>query len=550
MKKMLAASTLCIIMSGSFISGSARVLAEQYYGYDDGTKNGGEWPAFLYVTPTDHPERKTDTDHCVYCFNRDNAYPNPWEANTYQRPDILQFPLPIYNRHLGDDNLLGMYSKTHAKNLAVTLGVLLENGYPRKLLGNLDADKSRRLTQLAIWHFTDGYQAQLFQQNYNLSPEENKELMNLISLAKAGKLSANYNLDLYITADPLIKTGQKPFQQLLGSTARNKVPENNNSCQCTKIYITEGSGGYWIYTYIDENNNNVKDSNEKELQKVFVKNGKDGKPGLNGQRGPKGEEGKPGPAGPQGPQGDPGKDGKPGEKGPKGDRGEQGIPGPKGEDGKPGPKGDTGDRGPTGPQGPRGENGKDGKPGHDGQPGPKGEKGDPGKQGPQGERGEQGPQGKRGEQGPQGERGEQGPQGERGEQGPQGERGEQGPQGERGEQGPQGERGEQGPRGENPTPTPTPDPMPDPAPKPMDPKPESKPEPKPTPQPETKPQPKPAPQSEAEPQKPTKPSTITSQSSGKALPKTNDTGSLITVLGTGLLSLLGLGFLTRRKRKQ
>ncbi|HEL1196429.1 TPA: thioester-forming surface-anchored protein [Streptococcus equi subsp. zooepidemicus] len=541
MKKMLAASTLCIIMSGSFIGGSARVLAEQYYGYDDGTKNGGEWPAFLYVTPTDHPERKTDTDHCVYCFNRDNAYPNPWEANTYQRPDILQFPLPIYNRHLGDDNLLGMYSKTHAKNLAVTLGVLLENGYPRKLLGNLDADKSRRLTQLAIWHFTDGYQAQLFQQNYNLSPEENKELMNLISLAKAGKLSANYNLDLYITADPLIKTGQKPFQQLLGSTARNKVPENNNSCQCTKIYITEGSGGYWIYTYIDENNNNVKDSNEKELQKVFVKNGKDGKPGLNGQRGPKGEEGKPGPAGPQGPQGDPGKDGKPGEKGPKGDRGEQGIPGPKGEDGKPGPKGDTGDRGPTGPQGPRGENGKDGKPGHDGQPGPKGEKGDPGKQGPQGERGEQGPQG---------ERGEQGPQGERGEQGPQGERGEQGPQGERGEQGPQGERGEQGPRGENPTPTPTPDPMPDPAPKPMDPKPESKPEPKPTPQPETKPQPKPAPQSEAEPQKPTKPSTITSQSSGKALPKTNDTGSLITVLGTGLLSLLGLGFLTRRKRKQ
>ncbi|WP_165620420.1 thioester-forming surface-anchored protein [Streptococcus equi] len=588
MKKMLAASTLCIIMSGSFISGSARVLAEQYYGYDDGTKNGGEWPAFLYVTPTDHPERKTDTDHCVYCFNRDNAYPNLWEANTYQRPDILQFPLPIYNRHLGDDNLLGMYSKTHAKNLAVTLGVLLENGYPRKLLGNLDADKSRRLTQLAIWHFTDGYQAQLFQQNYNLSPEENKELMNLISLAKAGKLSANYNLDLYITADPLIKTGQKPFQQLLGSTARNKVPENNNSCQCTKIYITEGSGGYWIYTYIDENNNNVKDSNEKELQKVFVKNGKDGKPGLNGQRGPKGEEGKPGPAGPQGPQGDPGKDGKPGEKGPKGDRGEQGIPGPKGEDGKPGPKGDTGDRGPTGPQGPRGENGKDGKPGHDGQPGPKGEKGDPGKQGPQGERGEQGPQGERGEQGPQGERGEQGPQGERGEQGPQGERGEQGPQGERGEQGPQGERGEQGPqgergeqgpqgergeqgpqgergeqgpqgergeqgpRGENPTPTPEPmpQPMPDPTPKPMDPKPESKPEPKPTPQPETKPQPKPAPQSEAKPQKPTKPSTITSQSSGKSLPKTNDTGSLITVLGTGLLSLLGLGFLTRRKRKQ
>ncbi|HEL0313141.1 TPA: LPXTG cell wall anchor domain-containing protein, partial [Streptococcus equi subsp. zooepidemicus] len=57
-------------------------------------------------------------------------------------------------------------------------------------------------------------------------------------------------------------------------------------------------------------------------------------------------------------------------------------------------------------------------------------------------------------------------------------------------------------------------------------------------------------QSEAKPQKPTKPSNATSQSNGKSLPKTNDTGSLSTVLGTGLLSLLGLGFLTRRKRKQ
>ncbi|HEL0209589.1 TPA: LPXTG cell wall anchor domain-containing protein, partial [Streptococcus equi subsp. zooepidemicus] len=52
------------------------------------------------------------------------------------------------------------------------------------------------------------------------------------------------------------------------------------------------------------------------------------------------------------------------------------------------------------------------------------------------------------------------------------------------------------------------------------------------------------------PQKPTKPSAMVSQPSSKALPKTNDTSGLMTVLGTSLLSLLGLGFLTRRKRKQ
>ncbi|HEL1051014.1 TPA: thioester-forming surface-anchored protein [Streptococcus equi subsp. zooepidemicus] len=573
MKKMLAASTLCIIMSGSFIGGSARVLAEQYYGYDDGTKGQQNWPAFLYVTPTSHPKREVDENHCVYCFNRELHYPEPWEAkytNTY-RPTLR---LPIYDKTTGNNGFLKQYSKTHSQNLAPKLITVLANGYPYHTLGNLSADQSRRLTQLAIWHFTDGYQTQHFKQGYSLTSDEDKELKTLIEKAeKAESTSQNLNLDLYVSTQHT-----NYYQHLLGSTLVSKPQRDPipNNCLCHKIYLKkEDNSGIWIITYIDKDNNGKYDNGE-EIQKELIKHG------LNG---PRGEKGEPGKQGPQGPRGDKGETG---EKGPKGDTGPRGERGEKGPAGKDGEKGKQGDRGPTGPQGPRGENGKDGKPGHDGQPGPKGEKGDPGKQGPQGERGEQGPQGERGEQGPQGERGEQGPQGERGEQGPQGERGEQGPQGERGEQGPQGERGEQGPqgergeqgpqgergeqgpqgergeqgpqgergeqgpRGENPTPTPDPmpQPMPDPAPKPMDPKPESKPEPKPTPQPETKPQPKPAPQSEAKPQKPTKPSTITSQSSGKSLPKTNDTGSLITVLGTGLLSLLGLGFLTRRKRKQ
>ncbi|HEL1308593.1 TPA: LPXTG cell wall anchor domain-containing protein, partial [Streptococcus equi subsp. zooepidemicus] len=70
------------------------------------------------------------------------------------------------------------------------------------------------------------------------------------------------------------------------------------------------------------------------------------------------------------------------------------------------------------------------------------------------------------------------------------------------------------------------------------------------PMPDPEPKPEPMPKPEPKPQKPTKPSAMASQPSGKALPKTNDTGSLMTVLGTGLLSLLGLGFLAKRKRKQ
>ncbi|NPU63220.1 thioester-forming surface-anchored protein, partial [Streptococcus equi subsp. zooepidemicus] len=563
--------------------GSARVLAEQYYGYDDGTQKGGDWPAFLYVTPKEQPRKETDVKRIVYCFNRDNAYPDPWDTHFPQSP--RQLPLPIYDRYLGSDELLQRYSKKHNDNLRVTLGVLLENGYPHKKLNSLTDEQSRRVTQLAIWHFTDGYPQKDFKTNFKLNNEEEKALNNLINTANEAKIKKtplSYNLDLYITS--YYNDRLKPIQHLLGSTI-SKVPESPtpDNCLCYKVYLKEdGTNGVWIITYIDKNNNGTYDDKEDtEIQKKLIKHGLNGPRGEKGPQGEPGRDGLPGPAGPKGepgargPAGEKGEPGKPGARGPagpqgpRGDKGETGEKGPKGDTGKdgepgkpgiPGPQGLPGPKGDPGKPGPRGENGKDGAPGRDGQngkdgqPGPQGERGEQGpqgergEQGPQGERGEQGPQGERGEQGPQGERGEQGPQGERGEQGPQGERGEQGPQGERGEQGPQGERGEQGPQGENPTPTP--DPMPDPAPKPMDPKPESKPEPKPTPQPETKPQPKPAPQSEAKPQKPTKPSTITSQSSGKSLPKTNDTGSLITVLGTGLLSLLGLGFLTRRKRKQ
>ncbi|HEL1243213.1 TPA: thioester-forming surface-anchored protein, partial [Streptococcus equi subsp. zooepidemicus] len=462
MKKMLAASTLCIIMSGSFISGSARVLAEEYYGWEDGTQTGSSNPAFLYVTPKDE---KRDLKRIVYCFNKEDKYPELWESR-YDTPDkIPTYKLPLYNRYKGTNELFtnNASKKLQAKKLTditATLVSILKNGYPH---GKnyfcaqycKDEDKARKVTQLAIWHFTDGIDIQSLKQNYQLSDPEFQGLQYLINAGNNPYPNSEYTLDIYIAQENSSTT--RLFQNLLGSTPILKfdTPSHSN-CQCTKIYITAESGGYWIYTYIDENNNNVKDPNEKELQKVFVKNGKDGKPGLNGRRGPQGEPGKSGrdglpgptgpkgepgargPAGPQGPQGLPGKQGP---QGTPGRNGQDGKPGKDGQDGKPGergPKGDTGDRGPTGPQGPRGENGKDGAPGRDGHDGQDGKDGQPG---PKGERGEQGPQGERGEQGPQGERGEQGPQGERGEQGPKGERGEQGPKGERGEQGPKGERG-------------------------------------------------------------------------------------------------------------
>ncbi|HEL0683243.1 TPA: thioester-forming surface-anchored protein, partial [Streptococcus equi subsp. zooepidemicus] len=386
----------CIIMSGNFISGSARVLAEEYYGYDDGTKGQQNWPAFLYVTPKNNPERKTDTKHIVYCFNKDFSYPEHWELRfQHQQPDKLHFPLPIYHKEIGTDAFLQKYSKLKSSNLSSKLAVLLEHGYPNKILDGLTPDQSRRVTQLAIWHFTDGYPTDRFKDGYSLQDKENQHLKSLIDTAEKNKNTlSTYNLELYTTSS-LTPDKRKHYQHLLGSALISKQ-SNPSSCFCHKIYLKEENrSGVRIITYIDKNGNNQYDENyDEKIQEQFIKHGLDGR------------------------------------------------------------------------------------------------------------------------------------------------------------RGPQGERGEQGPRGENHTPTPDPmpqpepQPMPNPAPKPMDPKPESKPEPKPTPQPEVKPQP------ETKPQKPNKPSAMASQPSGKALPKTNDTSGLMTVLGTSLLSLLGLGFLAKRKRKQ
>ncbi|HEL0585197.1 fibronectin-binding protein Fnz [Streptococcus equi subsp. zooepidemicus Sz105] len=328
MKKMLAASTVCIIMSGSFIGGSARILAEQYYGWNDTTRHDS--PFFLYVTPTNESQRKTENSNVVYCFNRDKEWPANWDAvrTLEQVNNDKPYNLPIYDKLPGTTE---SFTKNASKprvsgDIGKALIAVLKNGYPNKNLSGLDDTKSRILTQLAIWYFSDSYNKDYFKQNYELTDQENNSLMELIKVGEEAaqkQEKPEYHLDIYITTEKNYQ--HKPYQNLLGSTLIPKL---------------------------------------------------DPKP-------------------------------------------------------KPEPE-----------------------------PGPK------------------------------------------------------------------------------------PNPEPGPKPKPM---PQPKPEPEPEPQPE--PMPKPEPQPEAKPQKPTKPSNATSQSSGKSLPKTNDTGSLITVLGTGLLSLLGLGFLTRRKRK-
>ncbi|HEL1262902.1 TPA: thioester-forming surface-anchored protein, partial [Streptococcus equi subsp. zooepidemicus] len=412
MKKMLAASTLCIIMSGSFISGSARALAEEYYGWDNGRRDS---PALLYVTPKGKA-RQTGIGTIVYCFNKSKTWPELWES-MYESPEKIPYQLPLYDKYEGNNSLFRDNASSNfradVKDITATLVAVLSNGYPTGKSSFCktycpDEIRARQLTQLAIWYFTDGISEETLKSNYNLKDLEFQGLKYLIQAGKTAGTSNNRTLDIYISKDRNSK-----FQNLLGSTLVVKTPENKENCQCTKIYIEEnGKDGYYLYIYEDTNKNDKYDKDkDKLLQRKYIKNGKDGKPGLNGQRGPQGEPGKPG---------EPGKDGEPGK---------QGERGPKGEDGRPGPKGDTGARGPAGPQGPRGDKGETGE------RGPKGEKGldgKPGEKGPKGDTGKDGAPGRDGQPGPKGEKGDPGQQGI---PGPKGDPGHDGKDGEKGERG-------------------------------------------------------------------------------------------------------------------
>ncbi|HEL1258780.1 TPA: thioester-forming surface-anchored protein, partial [Streptococcus equi subsp. zooepidemicus] len=500
MKKMLAASTLCIIMSGSFISGSARVLAEQYYGWNDGRGNGS--PYFLYVTLKENAEKNHKEKKVVYCFNKESQWPEAWEdSRTFQTlQQDKDYKLPLYVKQDGTDDLItrkATKGNKKVKNLAKALAIVLENGYPNaKNTYGLSDDEFRTVTQCAIWFFTDTQENPQVYLTKNLSSNQQSAFDSLVKKAQeeGSTSTSKIKLDIYITTDN--NRNLKPYQNLLGSTliSNNGMTKSSN-CQCYKIAFEAGVegyySGYYIITYKDNNTNGRYDKNsDEQIDKVFIRHGVSG---PRGEKGPKGDTGARGPAGPQGPRGDKGETGERGKDGEPGKQGERGLPGPAGPQGpagKDGEKGKQGERGPAGPQGPRGDKGETGERGKDGEPGKQGERGLPGPAGPQGpagkdgekgkqgERGPAGPQGPRGDKGetgekgdpgrngkdgkpgekgdpgqqgipgPKGDPGKDGEKGERGEQGPQGERGEKGPKGERGEKGPQGERGEQGPQGE------------------------------------------------------------------------------------------------------
>ncbi|QJD62658.1 thioester-forming surface-anchored protein [Streptococcus dysgalactiae] len=225
-KKLLITTAAFIVMSGSLGVGTLRVLAEQYYGWNDGT--GKESPFFLYVTPTNETKRETKT--IVYCFNRDREWPEAWEEQVVMRPNNL----PLYDRYLGTDDLFKNSSskfRRDARSITITLVNILAKGFPNnpKLLSNyhLTEQSARKITQLAIWYYSDSVDNPNQILTTPLTDNEKDAFQYLIS---EEKLEANYEtedktLDIYVTASQ--NSQHKPYQNLLGSTLipKKEVPK-------------------------------------------------------------------------------------------------------------------------------------------------------------------------------------------------------------------------------------------------------------------------------------------------------------------------------------
>ncbi|MGT2768253.1 thioester-forming surface-anchored protein [Streptococcus ictaluri] len=305
-KKILATSAACIVMTSTIAASPLRVWAEEYYGWEDGTRSDS--PVFLYVTPKNNLNRELKDDYIVYCFNRDKAWPEKWEVGKSfeEVQEDINFKLPSYDKRKGSDELLKSTAsrfRTSVKNITASLVGVLKSGYPTvKNINKLDEKKSRKVTQLAIWYFSDSQTDpdSYLQPSEKLTSEEKTAFNLLIEEGeKAGGtlVSADdYTLDIYIANDKYYK--QKQYQNLLGSRLVSK------------------------------------------------EDGERGEQGPQGEKGDKGDQGEPGLQGERGEQGPQGE---------KGDKGDQGEPGLQGERGEQGPQGDQGEQGPVGPQGPRGE---------------------------------------------------------------------------------------------------------------------------------------------------------------------------------------------------
>lgn len=228
-KKLLITTAAFIVMSGSLGVGTLRVLAEQveqYYGWNDGT--GKESPFFLYVTPKSETRRELKDEYVVYCYNKEKHWPDIWEEQISTRPTDL----PIYDKIPGtEDNFKNNVTNPRmTDSITASLVAVLANGYPtQKTISAIsDVNSARKVTQLALWYFTDSFPKEILKSHYSLNDNEKKALDYLIEKGEKRELTEEQKsktLDLYKYKSGGGDYRDRNYQNLLGSSLIPKTPE-------------------------------------------------------------------------------------------------------------------------------------------------------------------------------------------------------------------------------------------------------------------------------------------------------------------------------------
>ncbi|HEL0572443.1 TPA: fibronectin binding protein [Streptococcus equi subsp. zooepidemicus] len=230
-RKVLTTSATCIVLATSFAGGTLRVWADKYYGWND-IDSRSESPFFLYVTPVTESQRSPKT--IVYCFNRNNYWPDNWETHVL-KPDNL----PTYNKLTGTAKLF-QNKATKPRSVAdieKSLVSVLSKGYPTSNLSQfgISNESARIVTQLAIWYFSDSVNDPESVLRQRLGGNESKALKYLIEVGEKPQLSEaeqKQTLDIYVyNSGGYRRTG---YQNLLGSTLIPKTPEKPSSESVTQ----------------------------------------------------------------------------------------------------------------------------------------------------------------------------------------------------------------------------------------------------------------------------------------------------------------------------
>ncbi|HFQ5616013.1 TPA: TQXA domain-containing protein [Streptococcus equi subsp. zooepidemicus] len=232
LKKMLAGAVAFTMLLLNLTCGMMTALAEQYYGWSDGSSS---YPSALYVTPVGDTTKKIAIP--VYCFDYKFQEPLAWKETTqpshlivYDKYDSKNLMAALVKK----TNMVSYETKTKLQTLFKTksnlITAILSRGYPNKSFFDkykklTDEDK-RRVTQCALWYHTDNISEQdlITKHLDGDSGEKSQALKELIGVVKNTSNELGEGLTFYTRYND--RYGPR-YQNLIGSIIVPEEPQSN-----------------------------------------------------------------------------------------------------------------------------------------------------------------------------------------------------------------------------------------------------------------------------------------------------------------------------------